>query len=89
MDAILQILCLAAFGYQLVILAAIVISWFPLEPGSALEGVRNGLQAVTEPVLGPVRRALPPVRLGGMGLDLSPIIVLIALIVIQRIICPG
>lgn len=87
MNAILNILCLAAFVYQLVILAAIIISWFPLEPGSALEGVRNGLQAVTEPVLGPVRRALPPVRLGGMGLDLSPIIVLIALWLVQAILC--
>lgn len=87
MDAVFQILCLAAFGYQLVILAAIIVSWFPLEPGSALAGVRNGLQAVTEPVLGPVRRALPPVRMGGMGLDLSPIIVLIGLYVLQIILC--
>jgi uncharacterized protein YggT (Ycf19 family) len=27
--------------------------------------------------MGPLRRALPPLRLGGMSLDLSPIIVLI------------
>lgn len=87
MDAILQIICLVAFVYQLVILAAIIISWFPLEPGSALEGVRNGLQSVTEPVLGPVRRALPPVRLGGAGLDLSPIIVLLGLYVLRILLC--
>lgn len=87
MDAIRTLLCFACFGYVLVILAAIIISWFPLEPDSALEGVRNGLRTVTEPVLGPVRRALPPVRLGGMALDLSPIIVLIALQVLQAIIC--
>lgn len=87
MAAILTLLCYATIGYQLVILGAIIISWFPLEPGSALEGVRNGLQTVTEPVLGPVRRALPPVRLGGMALDLSPIIVLIGLQVLQVVIC--
>ncbi|WCO65213.1 YggT family protein [Iamia majanohamensis] len=87
MDAIVPLLCLALLGYQLVILGAIIVSWFPLEPGSALEGVRNGLRTVTEPVLGPVRRALPPVRLGGMALDLSPIIVLIGLQVLQAIIC--
>jgi hypothetical protein len=27
---------------------------------------------LTEPILGPLRRALPPVRMGAMGLDLSP-----------------
>jgi YggT family protein len=30
---------------------------------------------LTEPVLGPLRRALPMLRIGTMGLDLSPIIV--------------
>jgi YggT family protein len=39
-------------------------------------------------VLGPVRRALPPVRMGGMGLDLSPIIVVFALqLIIVPIVC--
>jgi len=30
-------------------------------------------------VLGPIRALLPPVRIGGMGLDLSPMIVFIGL----------
>jgi YggT family protein len=42
------------------------------------------LYSLTEPVLGPIRRVLPPMRLGGMGLDLSPIIVLIGLQIISR-----
>jgi len=87
MSAVLTLLCYAAFLYQLVILAAIVISWFPIEPGSGLESVRNVLFSLTEPVLGPLRRALPPVRIGGFALDLSPIIVLIALQVLQGFLC--
>ena len=70
-----------------VILARIIMSWFPVEPGPALDGVNGFLSAVTEPVLGPLRRALPPVRLGAMALDLSPIIVIIGLQVLQAIIC--
>ena len=35
------------------------------------------LDAVTEPVLRPVRRILPPIRAGGMGIDLSIIIVIL------------
>ena len=43
---------------------------------------------LTEPVLGPLRRALPPVRLGGMGLDLSPMIVLLGIeIIIAPFVC--
>lgn len=85
--AILTVLCFAASIYQLVIFAAIIISWFPVQPGSGLERVRDVLHALTEPVLGPLRRLLPPVRLGGFALDLSPIIVLIGLAILQSILC--
>jgi YggT family protein len=34
---------------------------------------------ITEPVLGPIRAIIPPVRLGGMALDLSPLIVFIGI----------
>jgi YggT family protein len=53
----------------------IILSWFPISPDSPMAGVFSFLYTVTEPVLGPVRRLLPPVGVGGMGLDLSPIIV--------------
>ena len=43
------------------------------------------LDAVTEPVLRPTRRVLPPIRAGGMGIDLSIIIVVI---VAQVIVVP-
>lgn len=86
MSALLSLVCLAAWLYILVIFATIVISWFPMEPGSGLETVSVTLRRATEPVLGPVRRALPPVRLGAAALDLSPIVVLIGLRIVQVII---
>ncbi len=56
-----------------------MLSWFPLDP-DGLGGQVYGLTvALTEPVLGPLRRALPFVRIGNMGLDLSPIIVFFAI----------
>lgn len=69
----------AAQLYLLCILGRIVLSWFPPSGPGALETVRNVLYRVTEPVLGPVRALLPPVRIGGMGLDLSPMVVFIGL----------
>lgn len=65
--------------YVLLIFGRIILSWFPMSPGSALAPVNRFLFSVTEPVLGPVRRILPPVRMGAVGLDLSPFIVLVGL----------
>ena len=62
--------------YVVVLLLRAVLSWFPLSPGSPLQTVNRTLERVTEPVLAPVRRVLPPVRLGGTAIDLSMIVVL-------------
>jgi YggT family protein len=81
----MALLCLAAQLYVFVLFARIILSWFPIAPGSALTPVFSLLYAITEPVLGPLRRILPPVGIGGMGLDLSPMIVTL---VIQFILVP-
>lgn len=73
--------------YLLVLFARIIMSWFPVSPGSAMASVFGALYAVTEPVLGPVRRLIPPVGMGGMGFDLSPIIVLFGMRIIQGAVC--
>jgi YggT family protein len=52
-----------------------LLSWFPVSPGSVLSSVNQVLYRLTEPVLSPVRRILPPLRAGGMGIDLSFIVV--------------
>jgi YggT family protein len=62
-----------------------LLSWFPASPGSTLASVNHVLYRLTEPVLGPVRRLLPPVQAGGMGIDLSFIIVFIG---IQLVVIP-
>jgi YggT family protein len=45
------------------------------------------LYRITEPVLGPIRRVMPPIGMGGMGFDLSPIIVIIGIQVLLGVIC--
>jgi YggT family protein len=84
----MHIFCLALQLYVILIFARILLSWFPIAPGSAMESIDAVLRMLTEPVLGPLRRALPPVRLGGMGLDLSPMIVLLVIeIIVAPIVC--
>jgi YggT family protein len=64
--------------YSLVVLGAVVMSWLPVDPRNSLTSLLNGL---TEPVLAPIRRALPPMG----GLDLSPMVLLIVLQFLKRI----
>ena len=59
-----------------------LLSWFPAAPGSMLASVNSVLYRLTEPVLGPVRRLLPPVRAGGIGIDLSFIVVFLGIQVV-------
>lgn len=60
--------------YSYVLLLRVIISWFsPSSSGGALATIQLWLYKLTEPVLGPVRRKLPPMG----GLDLSPMLVLI------------
>jgi len=61
------------------LLGRIVLSRFPPSGPGALETIRMLLFRITEPVLAPIRNLLPPVRIGAMGLDLSPLIVFLVL----------
>lgn len=83
----MSVICSLLNLYILVMFAAIILSWFPLEPGGAMASVYRVLWQLTNPVLAPVRRIMPQLRFGGMGLDLSPLVVLIGIQVLQAIIC--
>ena len=62
------------------ILASIIISFIPRYPTSGFfQAVYEGVRAIVNPILGPIRAVIPPLRIGGFGLDLSPIIAIIGL----------
>lgn len=87
------ILCTVVWLYMLVLLARIVMSWVSMMstsmPGSATSRINDVLASATEPVLAPVRGMLPAVRMGGAGLDLSPMVVMIVLWLILRLLNCG
>jgi len=72
--------------YMIILIARALLSWFPMHAGSPLVPVVRALDRLTEPVLYPIRRVLPPLRAGGMAIDLSIIVAIIALEIIASLI---
>ncbi len=81
------LLCRLLDAYLIVMFARIILSWFPISPGSGMASVYGFLYSVTEPVLGPIRRVIPPLGMGGMGLDLSPLVVFFGISILRSAIC--
>jgi YggT family protein len=75
--AVAKILDIALTIYMWVIIARAVISWVNPDPYNP---IIQFLYRATEPVLAPIRRWIP---FGNMGIDLSPIIVILAIVFLQ------
>jgi YggT family protein len=81
------VVCLLLTVYWVILLARILLSWFPAPSSGLLRRAVELVYDVTEPVLRPLRGLLPPIRLGAVALDLSPIIVFVVIQVLQASIC--
>ncbi len=77
LQAVAVILDIVLTIYMWVIIIRALLSWVNPDPYNPIV---QFLHSITEPVLYRVRKALP---MPGMGLDLSPIIVLLAIIFMQ------
>ena len=67
--------------YLVILAARAVLSWFPVRGGTFLASVNTLLFELTEPVLRPVRRVIPP---GGM-FDVSFMVVFFVLFFLQSV----
>ncbi|WP_239159113.1 YggT family protein [Winogradskya humida] len=76
---------------QLLLVVRAILDWSvtlagPSMPGSFRSRLTRGVYAVTEPILAPVRRVIPPLRAGGVAIDLSFIVVFLAIVLIRSFI---
>lgn len=79
-----SLICNLLLIYMLILFAGALLSWFPTERGSGLAQVRETVDRVTEPVVGPVRRA---VGASFGGIDFSVMIVMFGIIILRGLIC--
>ena len=74
--------------FLLVLLAYSILSWLTFSGrmnfDSPVFKIQRVLGKICEPVLRPVRKLIPPVQVGGVGLDLSVLIVFLIITVLTN-----
>lgn len=84
MGTVQGLICILLTIYWVILFARIILSWIPPPIAGLGRTLYDIVQDLTEPVLRLVRGLLPPIRMGTVGLDLSPIVLFIAIGVIQN-----
>ncbi len=69
--------------YMFVLVARALLSWFPIDGRSKLVPVQRVLFDLTEPVLSPLRRVIPPAG----NFDLSFLVVFFIFLILRNAVC--
>lgn len=93
LSILFQIVYLALFIFLYVLLARFVLGmvmsigrrW---RPGRGAAAAMEVVWSVTDPPLRALRRVIPPLRLGGISLDLASLIVLVIVWVLVQFVLP-
>ena len=82
----------ALFLFELLLVARVVLGWVGLlAPAGGARSVRANrvVHGLTEPVIAPVRRVLPPLRIGPVALDLAFTAVFVAVVLLRAVVTAG
>ena len=83
-DLLVTFITYLTWALYAAILARVIVSWLPIGPDSNFAPIVRFIYEITEPILAPIRRLLP-----SMGMfDLSPMIAIIIIILIQSLLLP-
>jgi YggT family protein len=81
-DQVMTLVDVFAIVYSLIIFLYVLSSWVPLPYNRSLNRVRRFLADACDPYLRLFRRVLPPLR----GIDLSPIVAVLAIWLGERLV---
>jgi len=87
--ALLALVGLVLLLFELLLIARIIVDLLGVlaKPSyeESLGPVRRVVYRLTEPVVAPVRRVLPPVRMGGVYFDLAVTLVFVAVVILRQL----
>ncbi len=86
MDGVQRVICLLLDLYFVVLIVRLILFYVPALP-EPVQPVARGVRALTDPLLLPLRSALPPLRIGSVALDLSLIVVFFGVRILQFLLC--
>jgi len=87
MSFICSILQLGVLAILAWIILSYVVAFGRIPYGHPVRRVYDVLAKGIDPLLRPIRAVLPPVRMGGAALDLSPLVLIIGVQILVAIIC--
>jgi len=79
----MSFLLLVLDAYTLILIARVILSWLTINMNHP--AIRFIYQ-VTEPLLQPIRKIIPPI---GCGLDISPLVLFLLIVFLKRAILGG
>jgi YggT family protein len=86
-----NILLLVLWVALILLIARFVLDWVQMfasqwRPRGLVAVLCEGIYSVTDPPLRALRRIIPPLRLGSIALDLSPLILIIAINILMAVV---
>ncbi|HEV7651755.1 MAG TPA: YggT family protein [Actinophytocola sp.] len=87
MDAVGVVLGWVLTVFVVLMLVRLVLDWVGLATNTPfwVRRVRAATHAGTEPVIAPLRRVLPPLRAGGVGIDLAFTVVFVVALILRSV----
>ncbi|MFW6689874.1 YggT family protein [Streptomyces sp. WMMC500] len=91
MDVALQVIYIALFVFLIVLIFRLIMDYVFMfarswEPGKPMVVLLEGAYTVTDPPLKLLRRFIPPLRLGGVALDLSFFVLMIIVYILLTVV---
>ena len=83
----MRFVCIALQAFSVVLFAWVVLQWIPVDDEHPIGRLRSAMGLVIRPILAPVRALVPPVRMGSVAIDLSPLIVILAASLLASFLC--
>lgn len=81
---LLNLVVLAIFAW---IVLSYVVVFGRIPWGHPVRRIYDALSGAIDPLLRPIRSVIPPIRMGGAALDLSPMILILGVVIIRGFVC--